>query len=131
MLAGQCARDINLVVKDGAVMSLGGAIEFSGAWGRLATGAGAGRSCDGRTVRDAAPATIPGSAFRLPRRRNHPLCPTGKGGTYKPYTVLGQTYHPSGQSAEGYSETGVASWYGPNFSRQEDGQRGNATTCTR
>ena len=40
--------------------------------------------------------------------------PTGKGGTYKPYTVLGQTYYPLG-SAEGYSETGVASWYGPNF----------------
>lgn len=40
--------------------------------------------------------------------------PTGKGGTYKPYTVLGQTYYPLG-SAEGYSETGVASWYGPDF----------------
>lgn len=40
--------------------------------------------------------------------------PSGKGGTYKPYTVLGQTYYPLG-SAEGYSEAGVASWYGPNF----------------
>ena len=40
--------------------------------------------------------------------------PAGKGGTYKPYTVLGQTYYPLG-SAEGYSETGVASWYGPDF----------------
>ncbi len=37
-----------------------------------------------------------------------------KGGTYKPYTVMGQTYYPLG-SAEGYSERGVASWYGPNF----------------
>jgi rare lipoprotein A len=37
-----------------------------------------------------------------------------KGGTYKPYTVMGQTYYPLG-SAEGYSETGIASWYGPNF----------------
>jgi rare lipoprotein A len=40
--------------------------------------------------------------------------PAGKGGTYKPYTVMGQTYYPLG-SAEGYSETGVASWYGPDF----------------
>lgn len=40
--------------------------------------------------------------------------PAGKGGTYKPYTVLGQTYFPLG-SAEGYAETGVASWYGPTF----------------
>ena len=43
-----------------------------------------------------------------------PPSPKGKGGTYKPYTVLGQTYYPLG-SAEGYSETGVASWYGPDF----------------
>ncbi|GAB6111562.1 septal ring lytic transglycosylase RlpA family protein [Desulfomicrobium salsuginis] len=40
--------------------------------------------------------------------------PAGKGGTYKPYTVMGQTYYPLG-SAEGYAETGVASWYGPDF----------------
>lgn len=38
----------------------------------------------------------------------------GKGGTFRPYTVRGQTYYPLG-SAEGYSETGVASWYGPDF----------------
>ncbi|GAB1410671.1 septal ring lytic transglycosylase RlpA family protein [Desulfovibrionales bacterium] len=40
--------------------------------------------------------------------------PAKKGGTYKPYTVMGQTYYPLG-SAEGYAESGVASWYGPNF----------------
>jgi rare lipoprotein A len=40
--------------------------------------------------------------------------PAGKGGTYRPYTVMGQTYYPLG-SAEGYAETGVASWYGPDF----------------
>ena len=38
----------------------------------------------------------------------------GKGGTYKPYTVMGQTYYPLG-SADGYAENGVASWYGPGF----------------
>jgi len=34
--------------------------------------------------------------------------------TQRPYTVLGQTYHPL-PTAEGYQETGIASWYGPNF----------------
>ncbi len=32
----------------------------------------------------------------------------------RPYTVLGKTYYPL-QSANNYSETGVASWYGPKF----------------
>lgn len=34
--------------------------------------------------------------------------------TARPYTVLGQTYHPL-TSAEGYTEEGIASWYGPQF----------------
>ncbi|NCC25676.1 MAG: septal ring lytic transglycosylase RlpA family protein [Deltaproteobacteria bacterium] len=34
--------------------------------------------------------------------------------TGKPYEVFGQTYHPL-TDASGYSETGVASWYGPKF----------------
>lgn len=38
----------------------------------------------------------------------------GKGGTYRPYTIRGKTYYPL-QSGEGYSEKGMASWYGPNF----------------
>lgn len=38
-----------------------------------------------------------------------PLPPTAR-----PYTVLGQTYHPL-TSADGFSEEGVASWYGPQF----------------
>lgn len=38
----------------------------------------------------------------------------GKGGTYRPYTIRGQTYYPL-ESGEGYSERGVASWYGPQF----------------
>ena len=32
----------------------------------------------------------------------------------KPYTVMGQTYHPL-LSAHGYSEEGIASWYGKDF----------------
>jgi len=58
---------------------------------------------------------IPGvGAPSPPAKRSQPPAAAGKGGTYKPYTVLGQTYYPLG-SAEGYAETGVASWYGPNF----------------
>lgn len=58
---------------------------------------------------------VPGmSTPPAPSTKTPPPAPTGKGGTYKPYTVLGQTYYPLG-SAEGYSETGVASWYGADF----------------
>lgn len=58
---------------------------------------------------------VPGvGAPSAPPKKTPAPAPTGKGGTYKPYTVFGQTYYPLG-SAEGYSETGVASWYGPNF----------------
>lgn len=38
--------------------------------------------------------------------------PTGE--RERPYTVLGQTYHPL-KSAHGFVEEGVASWYGPDF----------------
>jgi len=41
----------------------------------------------------------------------------GNGGTYKtgtPYKVAGHWYYPL-QSSDGYSETGVASWYGREF----------------
>lgn len=32
----------------------------------------------------------------------------------KPYTIDGKTYYPM-ESANGFSETGIASWYGPGF----------------
>ncbi|MGB5685088.1 MAG: septal ring lytic transglycosylase RlpA family protein, partial [Candidatus Electrothrix sp.] len=35
-------------------------------------------------------------------------------GTQRPYVIEGQTYHPI-SSAEGYEETGLASWYGDPF----------------
>ncbi len=58
---------------------------------------------------------VPGLSIPpAPSGKARPPAPAGKGGTYKPYTVLGQTYYPLG-SAEGYSETGVASWYGTDF----------------
>lgn len=43
---------------------------------------------------------------------------SGKKGTQRPYTINGKTYHPM-DSANGYSEKGVASWYGPGFHGQK------------
>jgi len=39
---------------------------------------------------------------------------TAPRGTYKPYTINGQTYHPL-QSSAGFVEEGQASWYGRDF----------------
>jgi rare lipoprotein A len=39
---------------------------------------------------------------------------SGKKGTQKPYTIAGKTYYPL-STADGYSEVGLASWYGPGF----------------
>lgn len=52
--------------------------------------------------------------------------PAGVGGHYKTgkaYTVNGRTYYPL-TSAYGYDQTGIASWYGPNFNggRTADGE---------
>lgn len=38
---------------------------------------------------------------------------TGNFKVGKPYTVMGQTYHP--QETYSHTETGIASWYGPGF----------------
>ena len=38
----------------------------------------------------------------------------GKKGTFKPYTIKGQTYYPL-TTAHGFTQTGVASWYGHQF----------------
>lgn len=62
-----------------------------------------------------APPAPPVSAPAEPRptvarpQPEQPLPPTAR-----PYTVLGQTYHPL-TTADGFSEEGVASWYGPQF----------------
>lgn len=61
--------------------------------------------CAGKST----PSGLPSSSKSKPTST-----PSKKRGTYKPYTVFGQTYHPL-ESADGYSETGMASWYGPNF----------------
>lgn len=56
------------------------------------------------------------------------------GGRYrgtKSYTVRGKTYHPY-QSARGYRETGVASWYGPGFhgKKTSNGERYDQNAMT-
>ncbi|WP_028587709.1 septal ring lytic transglycosylase RlpA family protein [Desulfocurvus vexinensis] len=54
-------------------------------------------------ARPQAPAQVPpGGAGPVPK------------GTFKPYTIAGRTYYPL-SSADGYQETGLASWYGPTF----------------
>lgn len=61
-------------------------------------------------VSDSAPVSMPHTQTPAP-------LPSGKGGyvkTGKPYKVRGQWYHPLA-SANGYDETGVASWYGTKF----------------
>ncbi|MFH1058731.1 MAG: septal ring lytic transglycosylase RlpA family protein [Pseudomonadota bacterium] len=54
---------------------------------------------------------------RVPGPAPSPAPPAKPGkipATQRPYTINGQTYTPL-PTAEGFSETGVASWYGPNF----------------
>ncbi len=50
---------------------------------------------------------------------------------YRPYTVRGKTYHPV-KTAEGYSEDGIASWYGPGFhgKKTASGERFNQNALT-
>lgn len=50
--------------------------------------------------------------------KHEPLC---KYGNMPSYTVLGKSYQPM-RSAVGFTETGIASWYGPNFD-------GKPTSC--
>lgn len=49
----------------------------------------------------------------------------------KPYTVAGKTYYPI-KSAKGFSETGVASWYGKEFHGRKtaSGERYNQNNMT-
>lgn len=63
-------------------------------------------------------AGLPGCGSRRVAAPPPSPAPPGKPGkipaTQRPYTINGQTYTPL-HTAEGYNETGVASWYGPNF----------------
>lgn len=56
---------------------------------------------------------------------------SGGGGSGKPYTVRGKTYRPY-TSAHGFTEVGVASWYGPGFHGKltANGERYNQNSMT-
>jgi rare lipoprotein A len=62
-----------------------------------------------------------------------PSGPNGKPlkGTFKPYTVFGRSYTPL-LKADGYQESGLASWYGPDFhgKRTANGERYNMEAMT-
>jgi len=49
-----------------------------------------------------------------PEDRTSPAPEASKDGKTKPYTVFGRTYYPL-QTADGYDEVGMASWYGEDF----------------
>lgn len=55
----------------------------------------------------------------------------GGGGSGKPYTVRGKTYRPY-TTANGFTEVGVASWYGPGFHGKltANGERYNQNAMT-
>lgn len=64
----------------------------------------------------------------------HPSPPPPSGkvpGTQRPYTIQGKTYHPL-STADGYHESGIASWYGPNFhgKRTSNGERYDMESMT-
>ncbi|MDR1396793.1 MAG: septal ring lytic transglycosylase RlpA family protein [Desulfarculales bacterium] len=56
-------------------------------------------------------ATYPDGSYPVPATTKPDGTPLP---TQRPYTVNGRTYNPL-PTAEGYRETGIASWYGPNF----------------
>jgi rare lipoprotein A len=61
-----------------------------------------------------------------------PLSVPSKGsGTYRPYTIKGKSYRPL-RSAKGFSEQGVASWYGSDFHgrRTANGEKYNMYAMT-
>lgn len=55
----------------------------------------------------------------------------GGGGSGKPYTVRGKTYRPY-TTANGFTEVGTASWYGPGFhgKKTANGERYNQNAMT-
>lgn len=87
--------------------------------GELLGCAGSPSGTPARNGRRPAGATAPGSGAQAapgPRPAGRPLK-----GTDKPYVINGQTYEPV-LSADGWVETGTASWYGPAF-------HGRQTSC--
>jgi rare lipoprotein A len=65
------------------------------------------------TSRDAAPRVVPRNLERIPDPVPRAE-PRARYGNHSPYVVFGRTYHVR-EHADGYAETGYASWYGRKF----------------
>jgi len=84
----------------------------------------------GRAVREPSDGPPAGrfdtSRIVQPEPRAEPRSPYGN---HSPYEVLGRTYRVMA-SAEGYRETGIASWYGTKFhGRLTSSRPASPTTC--
>lgn len=66
--------------------------------------------CPGKQRLEGGTEPTPTSSSRTAQRQTGVTRPAGT----RPYTVMGQTYYPM-LSSQGYSEEGVASWYGKDF----------------
>lgn len=66
------------------------------------------------------------------QRDGIPGSPSGSASpSSKPYTILGKTYYPY-ESVDNFSQTGVASWYGPGFhgKKTANGEKFNTNSLT-
>lgn len=68
-------------------------------------------ACGSRESRDGPGRGLDPERIAVPEPRPEPLA---RYGNHSPYTVLGRTYHVR-ETARGYSERGLASWYGSKF----------------
>ena len=62
---------------------------------------------------------ITGCATRYETYHSYVLPSSNKKGTQKPYVVNGRVYYPIQKIPVGYTQRGIASWYGPNFHGQK------------
>jgi len=62
---------------------------------------------------------ITGCSTRYETYHSYVLPSPNKKGTQKPYVVNGKIYYPKKYIPIGYTQEGIASWYGPNFNGQK------------
>ncbi len=75
---------------------------------------------------------ITGCSSRYETYSSYVLPSPNKKGTQKPYVVNGKIYYPLQRVPIGYTQRGIASWYGPNFNGQKtsDGEIYNMYALT-
>ena len=62
---------------------------------------------------------ITGCSSRYETYSSYVLPSPNKKGTQRPYVVNGKIYYPIQKIPVGYTQIGIASWYGPNFNGQK------------